>query len=401
MRSLMVVLVVCAGVARGSLVQAADMSVTQEKSTAVIRRGDEIVAAYRHGKDSPKPYLIAVSAPGALELLVSEIGEAPADEFAPGNKVFVAVETAALQDAPGGKPAGKIPFGGIVSVTAAQDGWLQVAGGQAWIAARDIVPIKAMVTRVVDLDPPTIKERPHPMYYDHPHHKGVWNSVDEVSGVNFWNEDGRIETVSVNPSPAAGDVVGLDVINHWIGADGKPLLEEKARITVDADRLFTYEVTFTAQATPVTFEDTKEGMFAIRLRNSMRELVAKGPVVNSDGREGTKACWGRTAAWVDYVGPIGRHNFGVTVMDHPDNPRKSRYHVRDYGLFAINPFGDSDYTRGTDAEAPPAPLTLKPGESVRFRYGLYVHRGDAQEGKVAEAYARFAQPGNNPPPTAP
>jgi hypothetical protein len=63
--------------------------------------------------------------------------------------------------------------------------------------------------------------------------------------------------------------------------------------------------------------------------------------------------------------------------------------VRDYGLFAINPFGQKSYTQGTDDPQPAAPLTLKPGESVRFRYGLYVHRGDATEGQVAAAYEQF------------
>ena len=116
-----------------------------------------------------------------------------------------------------------------------------------------------------------------------------------------------------------------------------------------------------------------------------------GPVTSADGRVGTKACWGRTSAWVDYVGPIAGHTYGVTLMDHPGNPRKSRYHVRDYGLFTINPFGQGAYTKGTDDEQPAEPLTLKPGESIRFRYGLFVHRGDVAAGGVTEAYTAFAK----------
>jgi len=27
---------------------------------------------------------------------------------------------------------------------------------------------------------------------DHPHHKGIWNAIDEVNGVRFWAEKGKL-----------------------------------------------------------------------------------------------------------------------------------------------------------------------------------------------------------------
>jgi hypothetical protein len=372
-----------------SLASAADVTITKGPSTAVIRIGDEIAGTYRFGKDLPKPYLIAVSAPGAIDLLVKELGQAPADEFAPGNRVFVAVEDAALRTTKTAADTPVAKFGEILNVSEFQDGWLKLADRNAWIQARDVVPLKAMVTRVVNLQPPAIKDKTHPTYYDHPHHKGVWVSVDEVNGIKFWAEDGKIENAGVEVVQASGDPAVLKVTNHWLDADGRPLVVETATISIHANRLFDYDLTFSAADKPVTFDDTKEGMFAIRLPNSMREMIAKGPVVTAEGGQGTKGAWGRPAAWIDYVGPVAGHNFGVTVMDDPKNPRASRYHVRDYGLFAINPFGQGAYTKGTDGEIPAAPLALKPGESARFRYGLYIHRGDAAEGHVAEAYEQF------------
>ena len=376
-----------------SLGEAAEMSITLDDSTAVIRIGDEVVGTYRHGNDLPKPYLIAVSAPGALDLLTSELDQAPTDEFAPGNKVFVAVESSTLVSDAAGQNGEPAAFGDILDVDKAHNGMLRIAGTQQWISARDIVPVKAMVTRIVDSDPPKIKERPHPLYYDHPHHKGIWNSVDEVNGIKFWNEDGRIVNTKVGIVEEGDDAVELAVENHWLDRDGEPLVREQTRIRVTADRLFTYDITFSAVERPVVFDDTKEGMFAIRMPNSMREMVANGPVVNADGLEGTSDCWGRTSPWVDYAGPVGEHIFGVALMDHPDNPRRSRYHVRNYGLFGINPFGQEAYTKGKEEQLEADPLELQPGESIRFRYGLYVHRGDAESGSVAGVYEQFTSGG--------
>jgi hypothetical protein len=80
----------------------------------------------------------------------------------------------------------------------------------------------------------------------------------------------------------------------------------------------------------------------------------------------------------------------VTIMDHPDNFRPSRYHVRDYGLFSVSPFGEKAYTNGS---SPAAPVHLEMGKTLRLRYGLYVHDGDAATSNVPMIYEVFAKTG--------
>lgn len=233
----------------------------------------------------------------------------------------------------------------------------------------------------------TVITRPLENPVDHPHHKGVWLSIDEVNELKFWAEKAKIKNVSVKPLEKEGNPARFEVVNHWQGEDGKPVVIEKTIVSVYPNRLIAVDITFTAGEKQVTFADTKEGLFGIRVVDSMREKEG-GTVVSADGKQGTKEAWGQTSAWVDYYGKVDGKTVGVALFDHPFNFRKSRYHVRDYGLFSINPFGDKSYTRG---EFPEDPLVLEPGESVRLRYGLYVHAGDTGEGHVKEAYQGYLE----------
>ena len=73
-------------------------------------------------------------------------------------------------------------------------------------------------------------------------------------------------------------------------------------------------------------------------------------------------------------------------MDHPGNFRPSRYHVRNYGIFSISPFGEHAYTGGKE---PAKPVHLKAGEDLRLQYAIYFHGGDAVKGQVKDAYEQF------------
>lgn len=236
--------------------------------------------------------------------------------------------------------------------------------------------------------------------FDHKHHKGVWVGVEKVNGANFWGgklqqQDvvepvpayERIQTEHIDVQPQPGGAVQLLVHNLWQGEGGQVVVHEKTAITAYPNRLLVYDITLQAGDKVVQFEDTKEGFFAIRVAPTMIARL-DGRIVNAEGDVGEDACWGKTSAWVDYSGPVDGKTMGVALFDHPGNFRKSRYHVRAYGLFAISPFGEKVYSKG-QSEAPP--IVLQPGESLRVKYGLYPHAGDERSGKVAEAYQKFLE----------
>jgi len=80
---------------------------------------------------------------------------------------------------------------------------------------------------------------------------------------------------------------------------------------------------------------------------------------------------------------------GIAIFDHPQNPRHpTTWHVRDYGLFAANPFGLHDFEKKPSGAGD---LTVPAGKSITFRYRIYLHEGDEVQAKVAERYQEFAK----------
>jgi len=63
--------------------------------------------------------------------------------------------------------------------------------------------------------------------------------------------------------------------------------------------------------------------------------------------------------------------------------------VRDYGLFTANPFALSDFYGSKSYNGD---YTLPKGQTLRFQYRLFVHRGDAAQGDVRGRYLDFIYP---------
>ena len=84
---------------------------------------------------------------------------------------------------------------------------------------------------------------------------------------------------------------------------------------------------------------------------------------------------------------------GIAIFDHPDNPRHpTTWHVRDYGLFAANPFGLHDFEKNLNTRGD---LVIPKGQEVTFRYRFYLHEGDEQQAKVADTYKEYIRSASN------
>ena len=188
--------------------------------------------------------------------------------------------------------------------------------------------------------------------YDHPHHRSLWFTHGKLNNVDFWSEaagHGTIKTTSLttNVSGAVGRLRTTDV---WQTQDGKKVCDDERVLTFYAtptERIVDVDVTIKATAGPLVFGDTKEGMFGLRVPTSM-DVTSKlgGKITNADGLTDAKT-WGKPSSWVDYTGPVEGKTLGITVMNHPSSFRyPTTWHVREYGLFAANPFGWHDFGLG-------------------------------------------------------
>jgi hypothetical protein len=237
--------------------------------------------------------------------------------------------------------------------------------------------------------------------HDHVHHRGLWYAHGNVNGLDFWGEetnsckivhDGFITFQS-------GPFGMIKSKDKWVDHSNAVVCTDVRTMRFyewpDHTRMIDFDITLKAPVDrPVVFGDTKEGTMATRVAESMRLMHGKTPgeghIVMSTGVRDEKT-WGKRADWCDYYGPVTNKSkveiLGVAMFDYPQNPRHpTTWHVRDYGLFAANPFGLHEFER---TRVGAGKMTIAAGQSVTFRYRFYFHRGDEKEGHVAEQYQRY------------
>ncbi len=241
---------------------------------------------------------------------------------------------------------------------------------------------------------------------DHPHHESLWFTHGSVNGHDFWaprahgaGPDGpiaHVEHVSIDRCES-GETGILVTTSRWVDADRNPVLTEHRTMIFSADETArSIEVTLelVADSGPVTFGDTKEGSFALRVRPALQpkdsngSQGASGRLVNSEGLV-DGAAWGKRARWVDYSGTVDGKAYGIAMLDHPANLRHPTWwHAREYGLSGANPFGIHDFSAEPDGAGN---YTIPPGETLVLRYLVVFHEGDAGAAEIDRRWKRWTE----------
>src|SRR5262249_41943919 len=155
-----------------------------------------------------------------------------------------------------------------------------------------IGPTGASYTRGYPMKPAAGEDK------DHPHQRSLWFTHGNVNGFDFWASDplnrpngkfGSIKEPSrkiVHNGQRAAVILTTD---DWLGPDGKKVCEDERIFSffgLGDDRIIDVELTVKATAGPVTFGDTKEGMFGLRMASSM-DVKSKdnsgGKITNAEG----------------------------------------------------------------------------------------------------------------------
>jgi hypothetical protein len=244
--------------------------------------------------------------------------------------------------------------------------------------------------------------RPYPMEdggaKDHPHHRSMWFTHGGVNGVDFWGDgkqNGTIKHTAFDQIQAAGAVGSFVAKSSWVTAGGKRVMTDERLIRIEAlaggGTVVDWTIKLIASAGDVTFTDTKEGSFGLRLCSSLSMTENKAAHITTSEGKTDRQAWGSRAKWVTYHGPDPKGNaVSVTIFDHPQNLRHPTWwHARDYGLFAANPFGIHDFEKSADKSKGNHPLPQ--GQTLTLRYRVLIESGNPVQERLAEKFGAFGK----------
>ena len=259
---------------------------------------------------------------------------------------------------------------------------------------------------------------------DHPHHTGIWLNYESVNGLDFWNNStaiapekrdhyGTIIHQKITGSKLSGDAASLSASAIWVRPDKKVLLNEQTTFNFSVkknDFIIDRITILTATDTTVLFKDVKDGMFAIRVarelelpskekssfiddKGNVTEVAPSGAGVtgmyySSNGLKGDSV-WSTQGDWVMLTGKKDGKDITIGMFDHPANVGYPAYwHARGYGLFSVNPLGRKVFSNGKEE----LNYSLKPGQSVTFRYRVVIHSGSMfTKDEMNKIFAEFSK----------
>jgi hypothetical protein len=253
----------------------------------------------------------------------------------------------------------------------------------------------------------------HPGDWGHDHHRSIWFAHHVVGGVDFWTENtpARIRQKRWL-AYQDGDEAAMAVLLSWQDGNGRELLEQELLVIVSdqseppllapEETLVELQATF-RPAAELLLGQSNFGFLAVRVAKSISAHFGGGQIRDSQGRRGEAEIFGKSAAWVDYSGPVpgptlapdSRHHnvprddqgrdrwrredalAGIACFDHPTNAGfPSKWHVREDGWMGPSVCRDG-------------PRTITPATPLVLRYLLHAHGGALDMRRASDLAAWF------------
>jgi hypothetical protein len=245
---------------------------------------------------------------------------------------------------------------------------------------------------------------------DHRWHHGLWFSWKMINGVNYWEFDptgkprGTTELgdVQVTCPAKSGEVrdratVVLHFIYHPAGAH-PAVMKEKVTLTIELPRPDgSYRIDWHQRSTALVDVELNRtpppgrpggvahggyGGLSYRGARQLTEVT----MTDSQGRT-NMAVHRQTARWLDASGMLDGQAAGVTLLDHPSNPR----HPTPW-FIVRTPKPGHPFWYTNPALLCWEPLALSKGQTLELRYQILVHEGLCDRDWLDSQWKTFAQP---------
>lgn len=282
-------------------------------------------------------------------------------------------------DAERGRPVETGPDGTSLTVREGHGGWTY---HHTDVARPFLDPVRTPSGLPVSRDAPD----------DHPWHHGLWFTIKFVNGDNFWEEWEDFGLLRHRGAPSvetdAEGGVRLAGTIDWIAPDETTVAVVETRTlthvpldgeayAIDLDTTLVAPIDTTYDRTPFT---TWGGYGGLSLRGPGDWADTR--LLLGDGTDHQRVL-GESAPWCD----LSSDDRGVTLLDHPGNPR---FPCPWYGSTRAGTYGDEGWSNFLNAAFLwHEPLEVEAGEPLRIRHRAVVHDGRwdrAQADAAHEAY---------------
>lgn len=218
-------------------------------------------------------------------------------------------------------------------------------------------------------------------------HPGLWMSFGWIDGNDYWRLKSKVKHEGFFEVPIGkrGEA-SFKSRDRYLSADGKETIcMQDTRYLfrqIDSGILLDWDAKFYNDERDFTFGDQEESGLALRVASPLRVQGGNGEIVNDLDEKNGAGTWGKEFEWINYSGEVDGKRVGLLVVPHPENPRPSWSHSRDYGVLVSNPLPKQPKER----REPYVTTPVKKGERFRLRYTVLIHEVNA-EGFDAAALA--------------